>query len=112
MTVMADKTAAELRSQAEQVKAQAAAAAGRAEDLLKLARKLEREERQAAARAEAQMWNDKAWNEIGQHFFSREVHEVVYGQAYADAPAYGYSEVHSTYENLAEMVRKVLEIGK
>lgn len=105
-------TAAELRERAAVERAASEAAAQRTTELLKQAQKLEREERQAKERAEVQAADDKAWEEIGQHFYSREVHAIVYGQAYADGHAYGYSEVHGRYQDLAELAVKLLKVAK
>lgn len=111
---MAAQTAEELRAQAKEAMAAAKEAEERANNLRIAAARLEHEERRAReAKAYAEHY-DRMYREIGEPLagLSEAQHAIVYEKAYEDGHSSGYGEVETYYGILAEMARKVIEVGK
>lgn len=106
------KTAAELRAEAADLTEASKAADEKARALKAEANRLEREERAAKAKAETDAHSEKMWTDIGRHWLTREQHAIVYGCAYSEGHAHGFSEIETHYYDLAEMGRKLIEASK
>lgn len=104
------QTSAELKAEAAAARKTASEALKRAQGLAAAARKAEQEERWAAERAARDGHYLRLLEDVGRPWGLNEAqHSIVYAVAYEQGHAYGYDEVGSRYDELAEMARKILQ---
>ncbi len=110
---MSEKTAQQLREEAEALVKQSLRADRRALELRAEARRIEREERQKAQIAARRRLSDRLYDEMagGIAGFNRAQHNVIFRAAWDRGRDSGDYAVASEYGELAEFVRKVMELS-